>query len=106
MAGHIQIRWENESAATPMGQLACFTEFPNLSGLWSRWLESCPLAHAVPNPPSKAVVLGTWMLSMLARHRRYSHVTTIRCLSWWMPREKKKHGMQRSASMQPVGCFT
>lgn len=79
MAGRIQIRWENESAATPMGQLAYFIEFLNLTGLWSRWLESCPLAYSSPNAPSKAEVLGTWMLSMLAGHRRYSHVTTIRC---------------------------
>jgi hypothetical protein len=79
MAGRIQMRWENESAATPMGQLAYFIEFLNLTGLWSRWLESCPLVYSSPNAPSKAEVLGTWMLSMLAGHRRYSHVTTIRC---------------------------
>ena len=79
MAGRVQVRWENESAATPMGQLAYFIEFLNLTGLWSRWLESCPLAYSSPNAPSKAEVLGTWLLSMLAGHRRYSHVTTIRC---------------------------
>ena len=55
-----------------------FIEFLNLTGLWSRWLESCPLAYSSPNAPGKAEVLGTWMLSILAGHRRYSHVTTIR----------------------------
>jgi hypothetical protein len=79
MAGRVQVRWETDSAATPMGQLAYFIEFLNLTGLWSRWLESCPLNYTSPNAPSKAEVLGTWMLSMLAGHRRYSHVTTIRC---------------------------
>jgi hypothetical protein len=79
MAGRVQVRWETESAATPLGQLAYFIEFLNLTGLWSRWLESCPLAYSSPNAPGKAEVLGTWMLSMLAGHRRYSHVTTIRC---------------------------
>ena len=79
MAGRIQVRWETESSATPMGQLAYFVEFLNLIGLWARWLESCPVSYASPNAPSKAEVLGTWMLSMLAGHRRYSHVTTIRC---------------------------
>jgi len=79
MAGRVQVRWETESAATPMGQLAYFIEFLNLTGLWSRWLESCPLVYASPNAPSKAEVLGTWLLSMLAGHRRYSHVTAIRC---------------------------
>jgi len=79
MAGRVQVRWDSESAATPMGQLAYFIEFLNLTGLWSRWLESCPRAYTSPNAPTKADVLGTWMLSMLAGHRRYAHVTTIRC---------------------------
>jgi hypothetical protein len=70
MAGRVQVRWETESAATPMGQLAYFIEFLNLTGLWSRWLKkSCPLAYSSPNAPTKAEVLGTWMLSMLAGHR-------------------------------------
>jgi Transposase DDE domain group 1 len=79
MAGRVQVRWEAESAATPMGQLAYFIEFLNLTGLWSRWLEGCPLTYTSPNAPTKAEVLGTWLLSMLADHRRYSHVTAIRC---------------------------
>jgi hypothetical protein len=62
-----------------MGQLAYFIEFLGLTGLWSRWQETCPLNYASPNTPSKADVLGTWMLSVLAGHKRYSHVTTIRC---------------------------
>jgi hypothetical protein len=62
-----------------MGQLVYFIEFLTLTGLWSRWVESCPLIYASPNAPSKEDVLGTWMLSILAGHRRYSHVTAIRC---------------------------
>ena len=77
--GRVQVRWESESAATPMGQLAYFIEFLTLTGLWSRWQEGYPLAYASPNAPSKADVLGTWMLSILSGHRRYSHVTAIRC---------------------------
>jgi hypothetical protein len=79
MAGRVQVRWETESAATPMGQLAYFIEFLNLTGLWSRWLDGCPLNYSSPNAPTKAEVLGTWMLSMLAGHKRYAHVTAIRC---------------------------
>ena len=77
--GKIQVRWESSSAATPMGQLAYFIEFLGLTGLWSRWQETCPLSYVSPNAPSKADVLGTWMLSALSGHKRYSHVTTIRC---------------------------
>lgn len=79
MVGRVQVRWETESAATPMGQLAYFIEFLNLTGLWSRWEGSCPLAYTSPNAPTKAEVLGTWLLSILAGHRRYAHVTAIRC---------------------------
>lgn len=76
-AGRVQVRWETESAATPMGQLAYFIEFLTLSGLWSLWQEDCPLFYTSPNAPSKAEVLGP--LSALSGHKRYSHVTAIRC---------------------------
>ena len=79
MAGRVQVRWETDSAATPMGQLAYFIEFLNLTGLWSRWVESCPLHYTSPNAPTRVEVLGTWMLSILAGHRRYAHVTAMRC---------------------------
>ena len=78
-SGKIQVRWESRSAATPMGQLAYFIEFLALTGLWVRWQETCPLIYTSPNAPSKADVLGTWMLSILSGHKRYSHVTAIRC---------------------------
>ena len=78
-SGRVQVRREADSAATPMGQLAYFIEFLTLTGLWSGWQEACPLSYTSPNAPSRADVLGTWMLSILSGHRRYSHVTTIRC---------------------------
>jgi hypothetical protein len=76
-SGKIHVHWESSSVATPMGQLTCFIEFLGLTG--SRWQETCPLTYASPNAPSKADVLGTWMLSVLSGHKRYSHVTAIRC---------------------------
>lgn len=36
VAGKVHVRWESESAATPMGQLAYFIEFLHLTGLWAR----------------------------------------------------------------------
>ena len=50
VAGRVQVRWESKSASTPMGQLAYFIEFINLTGLWQRWLESCPLTYLMPLP--------------------------------------------------------
>ena len=76
--GRVQVRWEQGSAATPMGQLAYFIEFLTLTGLWSRWQQGFPLEYRSPNAPSKADVLGTWMLSILSGHWRYAHVTAIR----------------------------
>lgn len=78
-AGKVRVCWESSSAATPMGQLAYFIEFLGLTGLWSRWQDTCPLTYTSPNAPSLADVLGTWMLSILSGHKRYSHVTAIRC---------------------------
>lgn len=79
VAGRVQVRWEDKSAATPMGQLAFFIEFLNLTGLWTGWLSNCPLTYLSHNAPSKENVLGTWLLSILSGHKRYSHVTSIRC---------------------------
>lgn len=77
-AGKVQVRWDGAGAVTPLGQLAYFIEFLHLSGLWARWRDSCPLHYTSPNAPGKADVLGTWLLSILAGHRRYAHVTAMR----------------------------
>jgi len=62
-----------------MGQLAYFIEFLILTGLWAKWVESCPLYYTSPNASRKEEVLGTLLLSILSGHRRYAHVTAIRC---------------------------
>lgn len=79
VGGKIHVRWEADSAATPMGQLAYFIEFLHLTGLWSRWQEACPLSYTSGNAPNKADVLGTWLLSILSGHKRYAHVAAMRC---------------------------
>ena len=77
--GPVEVHWDQSSEATPMGQLAYFIEFLHLTGLWSRWVASCPLYYTSPNASRKEEVLGTLLLSILSGHRRYSHVTAIRC---------------------------
>ena len=57
--GRVRVRWEADSAATAMGQLAYFIEFLTLTGLWSSWRERRPLSCTSPNAPSRADVLGT-----------------------------------------------
>jgi hypothetical protein len=77
-AGRIHIEWDHNAAVTPMGQLPFFIEFMRASGLYDSFLADCPLCYTSPNAPNIKDVLGTIILSILAGHKRYSHVTTIR----------------------------
>ena len=77
--GKIHVEWDPQGAVTPMGQLPFFIEFLKLGGLFDAWVENCPLEMTSPNSPTKINLLGTLFLSILAGHRRYAHVTTIRC---------------------------
>jgi hypothetical protein len=77
--GRVQVRWSCEGAATPFGQMAFFLEFLNLTGLYRRWEESCPLAaYKSPNGSKVRDILGTLFLSVLSGHRRYAHITALR----------------------------
>ena len=76
--GKFQVRWDENGSATAMGQLAFFAEFLEVSGLFERWVEGCPLSYTSPNAPHARDVLGTWLLSILDGQRRYAHVTGLR----------------------------
>lgn len=77
-AGRIQIEWDHTAAVTPMGQLPFFIEFLKSSGLYEAFLADCPLSYTSPNAPNVQDVLGTLVLSILAGHKHYAHITTIR----------------------------
>lgn len=76
--GKFQVHWNEEAAVTPFGQMAFFIEFLNLTGLLDTWIDDCPLTYLSPNAPTRRDLLGTWLLSILAGHKRYAHVTSIR----------------------------
>jgi hypothetical protein len=76
--GRLQVRWDAGAAVTPFGQMAYFIEFFNLTGLLDGWIADCPLTYLSPNAPTKRDLLGTWLLSILAGHKRYAHSTSIR----------------------------
>lgn len=76
--GRVHVEWDPQSAVTPLGQLAFFIEFLKIGNLLDPWIEDCPLNWDSNNAPSKRDVLGTLLLSILAGHKRYAHVTTIR----------------------------
>lgn len=77
--GRVHVEWDPQSATTPLGQLPFFIEFLKIGNLLDPWISECPLNLTSHNAPSKRDVLGTLLLSILAGHKRYAHVTTIRC---------------------------
>jgi hypothetical protein len=77
-AGKVQIRWVPDGAVSTLGLLPFFTEFLKTSGLFEAFVADCPLEYASSNAPHKRDVLGTILLSMLAGHNRYAHISAIR----------------------------
>ena len=73
----MHVRWDEHAAATPHGQLVFFAEFLGATGVFDRWVCSCPLSYRSGNAPDKRDVLGTLMLGMLAGHKRYAHITAL-----------------------------
>ncbi|SDZ22125.1 hypothetical protein [Nitrosomonas sp. Nm58] len=50
--GRFHVRWDENGSATALGQLAFFAEFLEVSGLFSRRVEGCPLPYTSPNAPA------------------------------------------------------
>ena len=76
--GRIHVQWDHTASASPNAQLTFFAEFLATTGVYESWVDSCPLRYSSPNAPSKRDVLGTWLLSILAGHKRYAHITGLR----------------------------
>jgi hypothetical protein len=64
---------------TPLGQLPFFVEYLKQGGLFDGWVADCPVTFSSPNAASKRDLLGTVLLSVLAGHNRYAHITTLWC---------------------------
>jgi hypothetical protein len=78
VGGRFQVRWDENGSASALGQLVFFAEFLEVSGLFERWVQSCPLTYSSPNAPEVQDVLGTWFLSILDGQWRYAHITGLR----------------------------
>ena len=76
--GRVHVEWDPQAAVTPLGQVPFFTEFLQVSGRFDPWVASCPLVLTSPNAPSPRDVLGTAVLSILAGHPRYAHISALR----------------------------
>jgi hypothetical protein len=46
--GVFSVRWDERGSATALGQLAFFAEYLQATGLFERWLHSCPLSYTSP----------------------------------------------------------
>jgi DDE family transposase len=78
-AGRVHVEWDATAPVTPFGQLPFFIDYLKQAGLFDGWVADCPLWLTSPNAPSKRDLLGTVLLSVLAGHRRYAHITALRC---------------------------
>ena len=76
--GRFHVLWDEGGSATALGQLPFFAEFLEVSGLFTRWVDGCPIDYTSPNAPKVVDVLGTWLLSILDGQRRYAHVAGLR----------------------------
>src|SRR3954471_18812513 len=76
--GKLFIRWDPDGLVTAFGPVSYFIEFLKTNGLWEPWVNDCPLTYRSPNAPPKQDILGTVFLSVLAGHKRYAHITTMR----------------------------
>src|SRR5258708_33383731 len=77
-AGSVRIEWDQATAFTPLGQLPFFIDFLKTAGLFDSFVADSPLNYESPNASKTRDVLGTAMLSMLAGHKRYSHIAALR----------------------------
>jgi hypothetical protein len=77
--GRVHVEWDSMAPVTPFGQLAFFIDYLKQAGLFDAWVADCPLWLTSPNAPRKRDLLGTVLLSVLAGHRRYAHITALRC---------------------------
>lgn len=77
-AGKIHVKWSPEATVSSLGLMPFFIEFLKTSGLFDKWVEECPLHYSSGNAPQVRDVLGTLLLSVLAGHWRYAHISAIR----------------------------
>ena len=77
--GKVHIEWDPGAEVTPIGQLPFFIQYLKLGHLFEPWVADCPLHYASNNAPSKTDVLGSFVLSILAGHHRYAHMTSLLC---------------------------
>lgn len=72
------MKWAPEGAVSTLGLMPFFIEFLKAGGLFDGWVKDSPLDYTSANAPLKLDVLGTILLSVVAGHWRYAHISAIR----------------------------
>jgi len=91
LGGRMNVRWDEGAAATPHGQVVFFAEFLAATGVFERWVSSCPLQYRSGNAPDKRDVLGTLMLGMArvvsedALRRALERIDEASSAAWMRP---------------------
>ena len=76
--GRVHVEWDPQAPVTALGHLPFFIEFLKQGGVFDSWVADCPLVYTSPNASQRRDVLGTVVLSILAGHWRYAHITAVR----------------------------
>ena len=69
LGGRMHVRWDESAPATAHGQLVFFAEFLAATGVFERWVSSCPLEYRSGNAPDKRDVLGSRVRQFKAPNR-------------------------------------
>jgi hypothetical protein len=76
--GVVHVEWDAQEAVTPIGQLVFFAQFLKQCNLFDHWVKDCPPIYSNNCETKLTNLLGTLLLSTLAGHKRYAHITSIR----------------------------
>lgn len=72
------MEWDPSAKVDAFGPLSYFVRFLKSSGLSDEWVELCPLRHTSNSAPSRQKLLNAVLLPILAGHKRFAHITTVR----------------------------
>ena len=87
-----------------MGQLAFFAEFLEVSAVFERWVQQCPLHYSSGNVPTVRDVLGTWMLRTgypMDTGLRPCHQDTL----WTPKRSRSQLQPAQARAIEPHGAY-
>lgn len=71
------VSWAQEATVTSVGSIVFFSQLLATGGLYSEWVQKCPLKYKSPNAPEVGDGLGSWVLAFLSGASRYTHLSAM-----------------------------